>query len=123
MGTIIVCMGVCGCGKTTLARALEARMGWPVLEGDDFHPAANIAKMANGNPLTDQDRQAWILAIRKDADARPEQDIILACSALSGTVRAWLSAANQRSLVWLWLDIEPDEAARRVGARSSHCGS
>jgi gluconokinase len=95
-------------------------MGWPVLEGDDFHSAANIAKMADGNPLTDQDREAWIQAIRREADARSDPDLVLACSALSPAVRAWLSAGSLRELIWLWLDIRPDEAARRVAARSSH---
>lgn len=95
-------------------------MGWPVLEGDDFHSTANITKMTDGNPLTDQDRQAWIQAIRQEADARPEPDIVLACSALSGAVRAWLSGGNPRKLVWLWLDVEPEEAARRVGSRPAH---
>ncbi|ABI67016.1 gluconokinase [Maricaulis maris] len=120
MGRLIVCMGVCGCGKTTLANALAARAGWPVLEGDEFHSPANIARMADGIPLTDPDREAWIRAIRKEADRRAEPDILLACSALSPTVQAWLGEDNPRKLIWLWLDIDPAEAARRVAARPSH---
>ena len=120
MRKLIVCMGVCGCGKTTLARALGSRSAWPVLEGDEFHPPANIAQMADGNPLTDTDREAWIRAIREEADARPEPTIILACSALSPTVQASLGNVNPRKLIWLWLDIEAADAARRVAARPSH---
>ena len=56
-------MGVSGSGKTTIARPLADRLGWPLEEGDDLHPAANVAKMKAGIPLDDADRAPWLAAI------------------------------------------------------------
>lgn len=113
-------MGVSGCGKTTLAHALGEMTGWPVLEGDDFHSPANIKKMAAATPLVDADRQDWVRAIRSEADGRPEPDIVLACSALTAAVQEWLVRDNPRDLTWLWLEISPEEAGRRMASRSAH---
>jgi gluconokinase len=60
--TILIVMGVSGSGKTTVAKALAAAEGWPVLEGDSFHPPSNVAKMQTGRPLTDEDRWPWLHA-------------------------------------------------------------
>ncbi len=57
---VLVIMGVSGSGKSTVAAHLAARLGWDVQEGDDLHPAVNIAKMAAGHPLTDDDRWPWL---------------------------------------------------------------
>ena len=57
---IVVLMGVSGCGKTAIGQALAADLGWPFFDGDDFHPQANVAKMAAGTPLTDADRWPWL---------------------------------------------------------------
>jgi len=57
---ILVVMGVCGCGKTTIGEALAQALGWPFFDADDFHPEANVAKMASGQPLTDADRWPWL---------------------------------------------------------------
>ncbi|MBV8458336.1 MAG: gluconokinase, partial [Acetobacteraceae bacterium] len=59
---VAVVMGVSGSGKTTVAQALAARLGWPVLEGDEFPPPANVAKMRAGMPLDDADRWPWLEA-------------------------------------------------------------
>ena len=81
---IVILMGVSGCGKSTIGRLLAERHGWIYLEGDDFHPPGNIAKLSAGIPLTDEERADWIAALR-DALAghlvagRPA---VLACSAL-----------------------------------------
>ena len=56
--TIAVMMGVSGSGKTTIARGVAQRVGWRLVEGDDYHPPANVAKMHAGTPLTDEDRLA-----------------------------------------------------------------
>ena len=61
--TLTVLMGVSGCGKSSAAEALRAATGWPVLEGDDFHSEANVAKMSGGTPLTDADRADWVAAM------------------------------------------------------------
>ena len=60
---ILILMGVSGTGKTTLGEMLAADTGWPFLDGDDFHPAANKAKMASGVPLTDEDRAPWLVIL------------------------------------------------------------
>ena len=61
--TIAVMMGVSGSGKTTIARGVAQREGWRLVEGDAFHPPANVAKMHAGTPLTDEDRWPWLRAI------------------------------------------------------------
>ena len=67
--TILVLMGVSGCGKTTIGAALAQRLGWEFLEGDALHPPANVAKMAAGTPLGDADRWPWLNAIAARIDA------------------------------------------------------
>ena len=61
--TILVVMGVSGSGKTTIAAGVALHLGWRLVEGDDFHPQANVAKMQAGTPLTDEDRWPWLHAI------------------------------------------------------------
>jgi gluconokinase len=85
----VVFMGVSGSGKSTAARAVQERLGWDFAEGDDFHPAENVAKMSAGHPLTDVDRMPWLgrLAawIREhDTAGRPT---LMSCSALRRTYR------------------------------------
>jgi len=62
-GCVLVVMGVSGSGKSTVGARLAQRLGWDFAEGDDLHPAANVAKMAAGQPLTDADREPWLAAI------------------------------------------------------------
>lgn len=59
----LVFMGVSGSGKSTAARAVQERLGWDCAEGDEFHPPANGAKMADGIALTDADRWGWLAAM------------------------------------------------------------
>ncbi|KAG5642760.1 hypothetical protein DXG03_002248, partial [Asterophora parasitica] len=60
--------GVSGTGKSTLGNALADALGFPYVEGDDLHPATNVAKMASGTPLTDADREPWLALIRTTAE-------------------------------------------------------
>ena len=78
---IVVLMGVSGCGKTKVGKALAADLGWPFFDGDDFHPQANVAKMAAGTPLTDADRWPWLDRLATEMGA------VLACSALKQAYR------------------------------------
>ncbi|KAI0075776.1 carbohydrate kinase [Panus rudis PR-1116 ss-1] len=65
---LVIVMGVAGTGKSTLAKALNEKLGLPYIEGDDLHPKANIEKMSNGQPLTDEDREPWLQLIRTKAE-------------------------------------------------------
>ncbi|GAB7187563.1 gluconokinase [Kitasatospora sp. Ki12] len=91
----IVVMGVSGVGKTTLARLLADRLGLPFAEADDFHPAANIAKMSAGVPLDDEDRAPWLRAIGAWLGERTEDGSggVVTCSALKRRYRDTLRAA------------------------------
>ncbi len=84
----IIVMGVSGCGKSTLAHALAIRLGWPMIEGDEYHPASNIAKMAAGIPLTDADRMPWLTQLNLELKKHPHA--VLSCSALKISYRALL---------------------------------
>jgi gluconokinase len=91
----VVVMGVSGVGKSTVAEALARVRGQPFLEGDDFHPAANVRKMASGEPLDDIDRELWLRRLveqlgRERAAGRAP---VISCSALSRASRALLSQA------------------------------
>jgi gluconokinase len=86
---IIIVMGVAGAGKTTVGTALSRRLGWPFIDGDDYHPAANIHKMSRGEPLTDEDRRGWLTSLRQMIDEHVErgESVVLACSALKAAYR------------------------------------
>ncbi|MEV6978265.1 gluconokinase [Kitasatospora sp. NPDC093806] len=91
----IVVMGVSGVGKTTLARLLADRLDLPFAEADEFHPAANIAKMSAGTPLDDQDRAPWLRAVGAWLKERAEAGTggVVTCSALKHGYRDILRAA------------------------------
>jgi gluconokinase len=85
----LVVMGVSGCGKSTVARELADRLGWPFAEGDDYHPQANLDKMAGGRPLMDEDRWPWLHILADwtaEHHARGESTV-LTCSALRRVYR------------------------------------
>jgi gluconokinase len=87
---IVVVMGVSGSGKTTIGRLLAERLGWRFLEGDDYHPPGNVAKMAAGTPLDDDDRWPWLDHL--NAVLKKERDAVLTCSALKESYRRRLTA-------------------------------
>ncbi len=100
---IVVVMGVCGCGKSTVGAALGACLRWPFLDADDFHPAANVAKMSLGTPLVDDDRWPWL--DRTAAELRSilarNGHAVLACSALKQAYRDRLARAGDVRFVHL----------------------
>jgi carbohydrate kinase (thermoresistant glucokinase family) len=110
---IVVVMGVSGCGKATVGEALAESLGWRFLDADDFHPPANVAKMAAGTPLVDEDRWPWLdrLAAEMRAINAGGGDAVLACSALRQAYRDRLAAAGDVRFVHLAGDL-PTIAAR-----------
>ncbi|MFD9127626.1 gluconokinase [Kitasatospora sp. NPDC059571] len=117
---VIVVMGVSGVGKTTVARLLAERLGLPYAEADDFHPAANIAKMTAGTPLDDEDRAPWLRALGGwlGEQARAGSGGVVTCSALRRRYRDTLRAACPDAF-FLHLsgghDLVRDRLAHRVG--------
>jgi gluconokinase len=95
---VIVLMGVAGSGKTTVGRLLAQELGWPFFDGDDFHPRANIKKMAAGEPLTDADRRPWLQTLRAliEQQLTEGKTAVIACSALKASYRAQLLLPNPR---------------------------
>lgn len=119
--TLIVIMGVSGCGKSTISTAFGRRKNWPVLEADDFHSVHNIEKMEGGIPLTDDDRAAWLDSIdEKIASMGASSPIILACSALTPYVQNRLTLSGTRECIWVWLDGSVELIAARMKARQQH---
>jgi len=101
---IVVLMGVSGAGKTTIGTALAASLGCDFLDGDDWHPSANVAKMAAGRPLEDEDRWPWLERLNAELRAREAcgRSAVLACSALKEKYREALARGLPRvELVFL----------------------
>lgn len=91
-------MGVSGSGKTTVAKLFARKAGAAFYEGDDFHPAENVAKMRAGIPLTDADRETWLQALRKIImrSLAKKEFTVLTCSALKAKYRDVLAAVDSR---------------------------
>jgi gluconokinase len=112
----LVIMGVAGCGKSSLGAALAQTEGRALVEGDHFHSAANLAKMARGVPLTDTDRACWLDTLAGQLRACPG-GVMLTCSALRLSYRERLRAAAP-GLRFAFLQLDRDEALTRVAARA-----
>lgn len=110
-------MGVSGSGKSTLAAALAQALGWPMVEGDDFHSPANRDKMARGIALTDADREQWLAALARQLAQAPHP-VVMTCSALKHKYREQLRAS--RGLRFVFLDLPIEAARARVTARPDH---
>ncbi len=101
---VVLLMGVAGSGTTTTGRQLPAELGWRFADADDYHSAANVAKMRAGIPLDDSDRAPWLAAIRLYIDTRIErnENAVVTCSALKEKHRAvLLDGTSQVKLVYL----------------------
>jgi gluconokinase len=97
---IAVVMGVSGAGKTVLGEALARELGWRFIDADDYHPDANVAKMAAGEPLEDDDRWPWL--DRLNAVMKEEKQAVVACSALKERYRQRLARGIEQ-IEWIWL--------------------
>jgi gluconokinase len=117
---IVILMGVVGSGKTTVGRLLAEQLIWEFADADDFHPGANVEKIHRGIPLSDEDREPWLAALRTailDWIAR-DRNVVLACSALKESYRRMLAVAPAVRFVYLKGD--PALIEQRLHARRGH---
>jgi carbohydrate kinase (thermoresistant glucokinase family) len=91
---IVIVMGVSGSGKSTVGAALAEALGWSMLDADDLHPPENVAKMAAGIALTDDDRRPWLDRIVAELRRLGARNVVLACSALKQAYRDRLAQAG-----------------------------
>lgn len=113
----VVVMGVSASGKSSVARALADALGCPFVEGDDLHPAANVAKMKAGHPLTDADRAPWLDAV--GAAIARDGWTVASCSALKRAYRDRLRRVAPRA-AFLLLDAPEPVLATRIAGRRGH---
>ncbi|MBD8022612.1 gluconokinase [Microbacterium gallinarum] len=117
----LVVMGVSGSGKSTVAAALAGALDGIYLDADDFHPPANVAKMAAGVPLADEDRMPWLEVVGETVVAQTARGrlAVVACSALRRRYRDALRTAAG-DLFFVQLDGTPELLAERLGGRTDH---
>jgi gluconokinase len=124
--TVLVVMGVSGSGKSTVGTLLARHLGWPYVDGDGFHSADNVAKMAAGIPLTDDDRKPWLAAVRDwiAEQLRSGGSGVVGCSALKRAYRDALRSAASVSysgeVRFVFLDAGRETLHRRLRARHGH---
>ena len=118
---VVIVMGVSGSGKTTVGRQLASDLGWMFADADDFHSAANRAKMAASQPLDDNDRAPWLATLRARIDTWIDQGInaVLACSALKESYRDLL-IGDQRDVRLVYLYGDKNLILGRLNQRSNH---
>ncbi len=117
----LVVMGAAGAGKTRIGSALAEALGVPFVEGDTFHPAENIALMAAGIPLTDENRRGWLIALAQELRAAREvpTGVVLACSALKRRYRDVLRAGDD-TVRFIFLSTDAAVLRERLATRSGH---
>jgi gluconokinase len=117
----VIVMGVAGSGKTTVGELLAQRLGWSFYDADAFHPAENIAKMANGTPLDDSDRAPWLAALQAliSTSLKENRPAVLACSALKESYRQWLLEENE-GVQFVYLKGSYDIIWSRISQRKDH---
>ncbi len=118
----IVVMGVAASGKTTVASHLAVRLGSQLTDADYFHPPANVAKMARGQPLTDRDREPWLRALAGwiAMQDKARRRSVLACSALKRRYRDLLRAAAPRHVLFVHLTAPRETLLERLRHRQGH---
>jgi carbohydrate kinase (thermoresistant glucokinase family) len=108
-------MGVAGSGKSSVGPIVATELGWPYQEGDLLHPPANVAKMAAGTPLTDEDRRPWLARVRDWIATHP--DGVITCSALK---RSYRDALRDEHVLFVHLAVTREQLLRRLTARTGH---
>lgn len=117
----ILVMGVSGSGKTHIGQQLASSLGATFIDGDDHHSAANVAKMASGTPLNDDDRQAWLATLSALLESYRTRDasVVVACSGLKRRYRDRLRQGDS-DLRILYLKGTPDVLRERLATRADH---
>jgi gluconokinase len=115
-------MGVTGTGKSTVGRLLASQLGWTFVEGDDFHPKANVEKMRQGIPLDDADRKPWLETIRHRLEqaSRQSENVVLACSALKHSYQHYLADYAPEAVRFVYLLGSPELIRQRLAKRTGH---
>ena len=118
---VIIIMGVCGSGKSTIGEKLSDIMNFRFMEGDSFHSETNIKKMSMGEPLTEKEREPWLKSIRKEIDRNLEQRIqcVITCSALSRKSRGILGT-NRAEIKLIYLYASQSILMNRMAKRKNH---
>src|SRR5262249_24658510 len=118
---IIILMGVSGSGKTTIGERLARALGWPFYDADQFHPPANVTKMQQGMPLTDEDRWPWLQALRTHIETCMHQRVsaVLACSVLKQAYREHL-IIDEAEVKLVYLKGDYDLIHERLAQRQGH---
>lgn len=115
----VVVMGVSGCGKTTIGDLVARALGVRFLDGDSLHSVENVAKMAAGTPLTDEDRWPWLATVGAELSAAGPAGLVLACSALRRSYRDAIRA-QAPDTVFLHLHGSREVLGARLEGRSGH---
>lgn len=119
-GPVFFIMGVSGSGKSTIGTLLAEELCVPFFDGDDFHPASNVSKMAAGEPLNDADRKDWLLSLNKLAVKHSTKGAVIVCSALKASYRDTLRKTIEDKVTWILLQGTFEEIQERLNARKGH---
>lgn len=114
----VVLMGVSACGKSSVGAALSTALGIPYADGDDLHPAANVAKMSSGAPLTDEDRWPWLDRVAGVLAA--QAPVIVGCSALRRVYRDRIRDGAGNAVRFVHLSGSRTLLAARIASRTNH---
>lgn len=118
---IYIVMGVSGCGKSTIGKLLATELSVPFYDADNFHPKSNVKKMSDGIPLSDNDRQPWLILLADLISSwESEGGAVLACSALKQRYRELLSSRTSDSITYVYLKGDQELLKSRLNKRISH---
>ena len=117
---ILFVIGVSGTGKSTIGRLLATKLKLPFFDGDDYHSEANIKKMSNKIPLTDEDRYEWLVTLNGMAVNNQETGAVIVCSALKESYRKILEHKVEEKVVWISLESTFELLLERLQKRKGH---